>query len=270
MPRCVRCFAGGFAIGGDSAALSVWTRRVTIDLDDPLPEAAAEGFRLVAALCVLPPPNVAAAILSLDVSGASQDGQARLLIGFSDSNVGLLNMPSADSAGGAGQGSVAAPAEVEMDGAGAAPSVASAAAAEGQGALCEFLSGGAHRGPVTSLDIAVQRPIIVTASRQECSVRVWNYASKECELSWRFPGEEPLAVAMHPLGFLAAVAFFDKIRVVQVLADELKPHRLISAKGVRLLKFSNGGHLLAAAKGRDVLVLSSRTLAKVGNGRRGC
>ena len=40
---------------------------------------------------------------------------------------------------------------------------------------------GFHQGPITSMDVALQRPIIVTTSKVDKTVRVWNFLTGHCE-----------------------------------------------------------------------------------------
>jgi len=142
-------------------------------------------------------------------------------------------------------------------------SMASLYIGTGEQAMCSILSGGFHGSAITGLDIAVHRPIVASASRIDSAVRIWNYNTRQCELAWEFAGDEPIGLALHPFGYLLAVSFNDKIRCFQVLIDELKLHREFSIRGVRHVKFSNGGQFLAAAQGKLVLVFSTRTLTKI-------
>jgi len=41
---------------------------------------------------------------------------------------------------------------------------------------------GFHKGSIDCMDICVQRPIICTLSKEDSSIRIWNYDSGECEL----------------------------------------------------------------------------------------
>jgi WD40 repeat protein len=62
-------------------------------------------------------------------------------------------------------------------------------------------------------------------------------------------GEEATAVAIHPSGFHIVVAFIDKVVFMNVFSPEIKeysPSTVLSIKGCKELKFSNGGHMIAA------------------------
>lgn len=47
----------------------------------------------------------------------------------------------------------------------------------------DLLCKGFHSGAISSLDVATQRPILVTASRDDSTVRLWNYKEGVCELA---------------------------------------------------------------------------------------
>ena len=40
---------------------------------------------------------------------------------------------------------------------------------------------GFHSGSISAMDVAIQRPIIVTYSNEDKSIRVWNYLTGHCE-----------------------------------------------------------------------------------------
>ncbi|CAE7559580.1 CFAP57 [Symbiodinium natans] len=135
---------------------------------------------------------------------------------------------------------------------------------ECNGRLAEtpLLGGGFHPGPVTCMDMALQRPILVTVCSQDASLRVWDYEAGRCELCWQAP-EEPTGLALHPFGFFVAVSFSDRIRFLEILAKDLKLFSELHVKNVHLLRFSNGGHLLAAAQSKLIMVFSTRSLKKI-------
>lgn len=63
--------------------------------------------------------------------------------------------------------------------------------------------------------------------------------------------EEALAVAFHPSGFHIIVALLDKIQMMNVLSKSLNQIKPLQIKGCKEIKFSNGGHLFAAAYGNN-------------------
>ena len=45
----------------------------------------------------------------------------------------------------------------------------------------EILEGGFHSGKIAAIDIATQRPIIASCSRDDLTVKIWNYLTLKCE-----------------------------------------------------------------------------------------
>lgn len=121
----------------------------------------------------------------------------------------------------------------------------------------DYLYNGFHFGGITALDVCLQRPLIATCSKTDSTIRIWNYMSFKCELARKFyVGEESnsgdvsnplLSMAFHPSGYYMAAGFTDKLRFFHVLANELKVYKEIGLRQCIQMKFSNGGHLLAAA-----------------------
>ena len=85
----------------------------------------------------------------------------------------------------------------------------------------DLLSRGFHKGSITGLDVAVQRPIIASCSREDSTIRIWNYYTGMCELareyfvlednSVRHQAKPLITIAMHPSGYQLAISFIDKI-----------------------------------------------------------
>ena len=84
-------------------------------------------------------------------------------------------------------------------------------------------------------------------------MRVWNYLNKSLDLTAYFE-EDPTSCAMHPSGLHVLVGFTDKLRLMNILMDDIRPCREFSVKGCVDCTFSNGGHLFAATTGNAVNV----------------
>lgn len=121
-----------------------------------------------------------------------------------------------------------------------------------------LVAGGFHDQNIIAADIALDRPIVVTIASDN-TARVWNYESKKCELKHNFVNDEPLAVSVHPNGFSVLISFKDRVRLYNILTDKLNLHHEAILKNCRELKFSNGGHVWAAASSINVLVYDTRT-----------
>ena len=133
---------------------------------------------------------------------------------------------------------------------------------------------GFHQGPITAMDISLQRPLIITASSSDKSIRIWNFLTGHCEyckivLSEKERNHEKemdiLSVAMHPNGYYVAVSDKEMIRFFHLCYKELRYYNNelsqneISHTDCHLLKFSFGGHLLAAVSGRQLYIIKSYT-----------
>jgi len=229
VPFTVRCFSQGFVLGGSEGTVAVWER-----VDSP-PDAEGQfnggstgckDFRHVRTMKVR---QTDASVCSIDVTGAEES----LVVGFRNSDIGYMSMASLYI----GKGE-----ETEC---------------------CVVFAGGFHSGPISGLDMAVQRPLVASVCKKDRTLRIWNYATKQCDLRWEFAGEVPTAVAIHPFGYFVAISFSDKLRFFQILVNELKLYREFSIRGVRLVRFSNGGHFLVAAQGKNVHVFATRTVSRV-------
>lgn len=112
----------------------------------------------------------------------------------------------------------------------------------------DLLCRGFHSGAISAMDIAIQRPLLVTCSRDDSTIRLWNYYSFSCELAREFYVNEDMAireaakplisVAMHPSGYYMAASFIDKIRVYHILHDELRHYKNVEIKNCSKMKFS--------------------------------
>ncbi len=132
---------------------------------------------------------------------------------------------------------------------------------------------GFHQGPITSMDVALQRPIIVTSSQVDKTIRVWNYLTGHCEYCKIILTEKDntekeidlLSVAIHPNGYYMAVSDKDMIRFFHLCYKELRYYNNdvtgneTSKANCHLLKFSHGGHLLAAVSNKTLYIIRAYT-----------
>ncbi|KAJ3044625.1 Cilia- and flagella-associated protein 57 [Rhizophlyctis rosea] len=120
-----------------------------------------------------------------------------------------------------------------------------------------------HHGPVTGMDTCIRKPLIVTCSSDR-SVRVWNYLESTSELVKYFP-EEAFSVAIHPSGLYILVGFSDKLRLMNLLIDDIRPFREFTIRGCRECRFSNGGQYFAAVHGNTIQIYSTWNFENLGN-----
>ena len=101
-----------------------------------------------------------------------------------------------------------------------------------------------HTGPITGLDTCVRKPIVVTCGVDK-TIRVWNYLNKTCELRAEFQ-EVPQCIALHPSGLHVLVGFTDKLRLMNLLMDDIRGYKEFVIKSCSEVQFSHGGHMFAA------------------------
>ena len=128
-----------------------------------------------------------------------------------------------------------------------------------------YLSNGYHNGPITGMDTAINKPLVVTCGSDH-TIRCWNYLKFECELVKSYPNDDLLSLACHPDGFQIAVGFRDKLRVLQITIDDLKQLNEFSIKSCRECRFSHGGSILAAVNTNKILLY--RTFDQVNQGNQ--
>ncbi|KAI8916406.1 quinon protein alcohol dehydrogenase-like superfamily [Gorgonomyces haynaldii] len=120
-----------------------------------------------------------------------------------------------------------------------------------------------HHGPITGMDTCIRKPLVVTCSSDR-SVRVWNYLEANSELVKYF-SDEAYSVAIHPSGLYILVGFSDKLRLMNLLIDDIRPFREFSVRGCRECRFSNGGQYFAAVHANTVQIYSTWTFENLGN-----
>ena len=81
------------------------------------------------------------------------------------------------------------------------------------------------------MDTCIRKPLIVTCSTDR-SVRVWNYLESSSELVKYF-AEEAFSVAIHPSGLYILVGFSDKLRLMNLLIDDIRPFKEFTIRGCR-------------------------------------
>lgn len=77
--------------------------------------------------------------------------------------------------------------------------------------------------------------------------------------------EEAYSIALHPSGLYALVGFSEKLRLMNLLIDDIRPFKEMMIRGCRECAFSNGGHMFAAANTNLIQLFSTYTFENIGN-----
>jgi len=120
-----------------------------------------------------------------------------------------------------------------------------------------------HAGQITGVDTCIRKPLVATCGLDK-SVRIWNYQDKTLELNKIF-NEEAHSLAFHPSGLHLLVGFSDKMRLMNVVMDDIRPFKEFAVKACRECRFSHGGHMFAAVNGNTINVFATYTCENLGN-----
>ncbi|VDD76062.1 unnamed protein product [Mesocestoides corti] len=130
-----------------------------------------------------------------------------------------------------------------------------------------------HEGQIIGLDICSRKPLIATCATDR-TIRIWNFELNNLELYKEF-AEEAYSISLHPLGHFILVGFSDKLRLMNLLIDEIRPVKEFPIRGCKECAFSNGGHLFAAVQGNNIQLYSTTSFLcvnslKAHNGKIRC
>ncbi|VDP24511.1 unnamed protein product [Schistosoma mattheei] len=114
-----------------------------------------------------------------------------------------------------------------------------------------------HNGQIIGMDVCIRKPLIATCSTDR-TVRIWNFETNDLELIKQF-AEEVFSVALHPTGLFILVGFSDKLRLMNILLDDLRIFHEFTIRSCRECAFSNGGHLIGAVNGNVIQIYSTTT-----------
>ncbi len=98
------------------------------------------------------------------------------------------------------------------------------------------------------MDVCTRKPLIVTAGEDQ-TIRVWNFEDMKLECCKSFT-DQISSVSIHPSGYIIAVGTPERVKLMYLgINNQLHETNRSFAfiKHCRTLKFSNGGHYLAAA-----------------------
>lgn len=129
--------------------------------------------------------------------------------------------------------------------------------------LTHVFFGGGHADKIIGLDTASQRPVAATIS-MDASFRLWDFETLRCELVHEFRSDDiPMALSIHHSGFQVLISFKDRVRLFNILQNKLRQFREMPIKNCKEVRFSNGGHLWAAASTLTVLVYDAKNFQQL-------
>lgn len=134
---------------------------------------------------------------------------------------------------------------------------------QGDSTFFELLAQAFHSGQVTGLDVCMRKPLVATCSTDR-SIRVWNYENCNLELYKEF-AEEAYSIALHPSGLYVCVGFSDKLRLMNLLIDDIRTFKEFPIRGCKECSFSHGGHFFAAVNSTVISIYSSTTFENISN-----
>ncbi|KAG5841540.1 hypothetical protein ANANG_G00200590 [Anguilla anguilla] len=134
---------------------------------------------------------------------------------------------------------------------------------QGDQAQFDFLTESFHSDTITGLSICYCKSIVATCSLDR-SVRIWNFETNSLEVYKEFQ-EQAFSIALHPTGLFILVGFCDKLRLLNLLINDIRTFMEFNVRGCRECAFSNGGHLFAAVNGTVIHIYSTITFENVRN-----
>ena len=107
----------------------------------------------------------------------------------------------------------------------------------------KVLAQGRHAASISELHVCLQRPILLTMSIIDQTIRIWNYATNTCELTKNFLKEATLvSCALHPSGYNIMVGLNDSIKLYHILHGELREFFCFdNIKNIKRVNFTAGG-----------------------------
>eukprot|EP01028_Stygiella_incarcerata_P008462 TRINITY_DN368_c0_g3_i2.p1 TRINITY_DN368_c0_g3~~TRINITY_DN368_c0_g3_i2.p1 ORF type:complete len:1432 (+),score=421.85 TRINITY_DN368_c0_g3_i2:103-4398(+) len=122
---------------------------------------------------------------------------------------------------------------------------------------------GLQNGPVSDFDVCLQRPLLVTCSAEDPSIRVLDFEKRSIVLSKSLGFEQPSCISIHPMGFRILVGFPTHVAMYDILHQNIRICHKIQVRHARKIRFSHGGHLFFVVSANNIFVFSSMSLQLV-------
>lgn len=133
--------------------------------------------------------------------------------------------------------------------------------ADGEYMKCERLAQSFHSGEISSMDVCVSKPLLVTCGIDK-SIKVWNYVENNLEVSKVFE-EAATSISVHPSGLYLAATFDTNIRLMTILMDDFHSFWVKNNRTAKSVAFSNGGQYFAAVGTINVTIYNTWTCGVV-------
>ncbi|CAK0903516.1 unnamed protein product, partial [Prorocentrum cordatum] len=87
--HCVRCFPGGFVVGGAQGMLAIWERPAASEGSAEADGGGREALPEFRHLCTAGVRAEGGGVRCVDVGGGLPDGETKVLAGFADGGLGV-------------------------------------------------------------------------------------------------------------------------------------------------------------------------------------
>ncbi|CAD7953080.1 unnamed protein product [Amoebophrya sp. A120] len=256
-PLAICTFQKGFIIAGSDGYLGIWER-----LD-------SHSYRFVRNLYTGRKSNV----VSIDIAVDDELFFGKEILqqhGIDTANAGIVQSQQQSSSNTSGTNSQAGVVLAFADGDFCYVNLAELYLAKEKLTFPANRSLAAHFGPVLSVSSANSelRPLFLTCagSKDDSSLRLYNYETLELELSTFFTSEKaPIQCAIHPDGYSCAVAFADgTLRMFHLLANKIQQYAELRFANLKKVVYSpTNGNYLVVIYGKFLTVLETLNLNKL-------
>ncbi|KAI3388189.1 hypothetical protein SNEBB_006235 [Seison nebaliae] len=120
---------------------------------------------------------------------------------------------------------------------------------------CDYFNHSFHSNAVTGMDVCARKALVATCSNDR-SIRIWDYEKCRLEI-YKVFAEEALCISLHPSGLYILVGFSNKLRLMNILIDDIRHFKEFNIRSCKECQFSNGGAYFAAVHGNIIQVHST-------------
>lgn len=214
VPLCLCTFAKGFIVGGSKGYIAIWERKDTAEYRF-LRNVYTGKISDVVSIDVVTEDSIVASH-EMQMYGENPDDviQAGVSLAYLNGEVSYLDLAS-----------------IYLAKDGVSDKMTDGLPDESGGVrnwTSENFNG--HQGGIVSMSTtnSIQRPYVLTCSKDDAGLRLVNHVTREVEIGSYFSKEQaPVLCTMHPNGFTAAVAFADNVlRIVHIVVSHNRQQNL--------------------------------------------